>query len=182
MVAYAVVDRSRQTVLGFLVAFLFSRKRLGRFPSGSSLRVPTPTPTHLSTEPTSGWEAQNPKARRFSAQPKELLSERADPNTPDNESRWPLQQAAFAGEAKKREENRTFGSARFPFPGKFRGVVRYGDFRVKTVLGSHFGGLGEFTAHFRTVFGGDWDAHWGYGVLTHGDIFLRGKRGYCVSL
>lgn len=65
---------------------------------------PTPKPTHLSTEPTSGWEAQNPKARRFSAQPKELLSERADPNTPDNESRWPLQQAAFAGEAKKREE------------------------------------------------------------------------------
>mmetsp|Transcript_49159 Transcript_49159/g.117194 ORF Transcript_49159/g.117194 Transcript_49159/m.117194 type:complete len:255 (+) Transcript_49159:74-838(+) len=30
---------------------------------------------------------------------RELLSERADPNTPDNESRWPLQQAAFAGEA-----------------------------------------------------------------------------------
>ena len=26
---------------------------------------------------------------------------------------------------------------------------------------SHFG-IGEFTAHFRTYFSGDWDVHWGY--------------------
>ena len=33
---------------------------------------------------------------------------------------------------------------------------------VKTVLGSHFGVFGEFTAHFRTYFSGGWDVHWGY--------------------
>ena len=34
---------------------------------------------------------------------------------------------------------------------------------VKTVLGSHFG-IGEFTIHFRTCFGGwiESDVHWGY--------------------
>ena len=42
---------------------------------------------------------------------------------------------------------------------------------VKTVLGSHFG-LGEFTSHFRTYFSGDWDVHWGYGVLTHGHVLF----------
>ena len=24
--------------------------------------------------------------------------------------------------------------------------------------------------HFRTYFSGDWDVHWGYGVLTHGHM------------
>ena len=33
---------------------------------------------------------------------------------------------------------------------------------VKTVLGSNFGRVGEFTTHFRTYFSGDWDVHWGY--------------------
>ena len=28
-------------------------------------------------------------------------------------------------------------------------------------MGSHFG-VGEFTTHFRTYFGGDWDVHWGF--------------------
>ena len=37
---------------------------------------------------------------------------------------------------------------------------------VKTALGSHFE-VGEFTTHFRTYSSGDWDVHWGYGVLTH---------------
>ena len=32
---------------------------------------------------------------------------------------------------------------------------------VKTVLGYHFGGFGEFTTHFRTYFSGDWDVHRG---------------------
>ena len=27
-------------------------------------------------------------------------------------------------------------------------------------------GLGEFTAHFRTYFSGDWDVHWGDGPLS----------------
>ena len=26
------------------------------------------------------------------------------------------------------------------------------------------------TTHFRTYFSGDWDVHWGYGILTHGHI------------
>ena len=26
------------------------------------------------------------------------------------------------------------------------------------------------TTHFRTDFSGDWDVHWGYGVLTHGHL------------
>ena len=39
-------------------------------------------------------------------------------------------------------------------------------------MGSHFG-VGEITTQFRTYFGGDWDAYWGYGilVLTHGHVF-----------
>ena len=28
-------------------------------------------------------------------------------------------------------------------------------------MGSHFG-VGEFTTHLKTYFGGDWDVHWGY--------------------
>ena len=32
---------------------------------------------------------------------------------------------------------------------------------LKTVLGSHFG-VGEFTTHFRTNIGGDWDVAWGH--------------------
>ena len=37
-------------------------------------------------------------------------------------------------------------------------------------------GIGEFTAHVRTDFSGNWDVHWGYGVLTHGHMapFLQG--------
>ena len=27
-------------------------------------------------------------------------------------------------------------------------------------------GVGEFTTHFRTYFSGDWDVHWGHGILT----------------
>ena len=30
--------------------------------------------------------------------------------------------------------------------------------------------VGAFATHFRTYFSGDWDAHWGYRVLTHGHI------------
>ena len=37
-------------------------------------------------------------------------------------------------------------------------------------MGSHFGGIGEFTTHVRTYLGGDWDVHWGYGLLTHGQV------------
>ena len=29
---------------------------------------------------------------------------------------------------------------------------------------------GRCTTHFRTYFSGDWDVHWGYGILTHGHI------------
>ena len=31
------------------------------------------------------------------------------------------------------------------------------------------------TTHFRTYFSGDWDVHWGYGVLTHGHMGLSQK-------
>ena len=39
---------------------------------------------------------------------------------------------------------------------------------VKTVLGSHFGGVfGEFTTHVRTYLVGiESDVHWGYGILA----------------
>ena len=38
---------------------------------------------------------------------------------------------------------------------------------VKNVLGSHFGGFGEFTTH-KAYLSGDWDVHWGItGLLTH---------------
>ena len=30
--------------------------------------------------------------------------------------------------------------------------------------------VGEFTTHFRTYFSGDWDVHWGYGILSHGHM------------
>ena len=42
--------------------------------------------------------------------------------------------------------------------------------RLSKPMGSHFG-VGEFTTHFRTYFTGDWDVHWGYGILTHGHIY-----------
>ena len=29
---------------------------------------------------------------------------------------------------------------------------------------------GRCTTHFRTYFSGDWDVHWGYGILTHGQM------------
>ena len=29
---------------------------------------------------------------------------------------------------------------------------------------------GEFTTDLRTYFSGDWDVHWGYGILTHGHL------------
>ena len=35
--------------------------------------------------------------------------------------------------------------------------------------------------HFRTYFSGDWDVHWGYGILTHGH--LKGRSiGYLRSV
>ena len=43
---------------------------------------------------------------------------------------------------------------------------------VQTGLGSHFG-VGEFTTHFRTYSSGDWDVHWGHGILTHGHIAVE---------
>ena len=40
---------------------------------------------------------------------------------------------------------------------------------VKTVLGSHFGlGAPPILVHFS----GDWEVHWGYGILTHGHILI----------
>ena len=32
--------------------------------------------------------------------------------------------------------------------------------------------VGEFTTHFRAYFSGDWDVRWGYGILTHGHVFM----------
>ena len=29
---------------------------------------------------------------------------------------------------------------------------------------------GRCTTHFKTYFSGDWDVHWGYGILTHGQM------------
>ena len=40
-------------------------------------------------------------------------------------------------------------------------------------LGQNHGhpfGVGEFTSHSRLYFSGGWDVHWGYGVLTHGQM------------
>ena len=47
----------------------------------------------------------------------------------------------------------------------FAGGVKYGC--GSKLMGSHVG-VDEFTTHFRTYFSGDWDVHWGYGVLTDG--------------
>ena len=30
---------------------------------------------------------------------------------------------------------------------------------------------GRCTTQFRAYFSGDWDVHWGYGILTHGQLF-----------
>ena len=43
--------------------------------------------------------------------------------------------------------------------------------RLSKPMGSHFG-VGGFTTHFRTYFSGDCDVHWGYGLLTHGQVTL----------
>ena len=42
-------------------------------------------------------------------------------------------------------------------------------------MGSHFG-VGEFTPHFRAYFCGDWDVHWGYGILTHSSAGMGHDR------
>ena len=43
----------------------------------------------------------------------------------------------------------------------------------KTVLGSPFWLVGEFTTHFRTCFSGDWDVHWHtIWILAHGHFHL----------
>ena len=47
-------------------------------------------------------------------------------------------------------------------------------------MGYHFG-VGEFTTHFRTYFSGDWDVHWGYGLLTHGHIAEETGRSPLVT-
>ena len=38
--------------------------------------------------------------------------------------------------------------------------------RVKTQNQWYHFGVGESTTDFRTYFSGDWDVHWGYGILT----------------
>ena len=38
---------------------------------------------------------------------------------------------------------------------------------------------GRCTTHFRTFFSGDWDVHWGHGILTHGQ---KQQRGSCWLL
>ena len=37
---------------------------------------------------------------------------------------------------------------------------------------------GRCTTHFRTYFSGDWDVHWGYGILTHGRLGVVSKSGF----
>ena len=39
---------------------------------------------------------------------------------------------------------------------------------LSTPMGSHFGG--KCTTHVRNYLSGDWDVHWGYGVLTHSQL------------
>ena len=39
----------------------------------------------------------------------------------------------------------------------------------------------EFTTHFRTYFSGDWDVHWGYGILTHSRVGSRQLRHLMLS-
>ena len=31
--------------------------------------------------------------------------------------------------------------------------------------------------HFRTYFSGDWDVHWGHGILTHGHVAVAVHQG-----
>ena len=40
-------------------------------------------------------------------------------------------------------------------------------------MGSHFGWLVNSPPTFEpNYFSGEWDVHWGYGVLTHGHIYI----------
>ena len=32
---------------------------------------------------------------------------------------------------------------------------------------------GRCTTHVRTYFSGDWDVHWGYGILPHGQVAMQ---------
>ena len=34
---------------------------------------------------------------------------------------------------------------------------------------------GRCTTHFKTYFSGDWDVHWGYGLLTHQSFLMETK-------
>ena len=41
--------------------------------------------------------------------------------------------------------------------------------------------VGEFTTHFGTYFGGDWDVHWGVtGILTHGHVSVEVPAASCT--
>ena len=51
-------------------------------------------------------------------------------------------------------------------PRRFRNQVAEGQNR----FGIPFWLVGEFSTHLRTYSSGDWDAHCGYGVLTHGQV------------
>ena len=41
----------------------------------------------------------------------------------------------------------------------------------QTVLGSHFGAFGAPPILEPILNSGDWDVHWGYGILTHGLVY-----------
>ena len=49
---------------------------------------------------------------------------------------------------------------------------------VKTVLVPFWG---ECTTHFRTHLSGDWDVHWGYGILTHGHVDPYECQLQCIN-
>ena len=51
---------------------------------------------------------------------------------------------------------------------------------VQTVLGSHFGGF-RCNTHVRTDSSGDWDVHWGCGILTHGHMVRYGYLSNSVA-
>ena len=54
-------------------------------------------------------------------------------------------------------------------PGVGHGSAIFRRLWLSKPMESHFG-VGEFTTRFRTYLNGDWDVHWGYGLLTHGPI------------
>ena len=76
----------------------------------------------------------------------------------------------YSGKEARRTHGREIGMDRLVLSYKTQGHVNHSTWLWIKTNGIPF--WGRCTTHFRTYFRGDWDVHWGYGILTHGHVAL----------